>query len=138
MTIIKYGYTDPPKVDHHRNGISGESFYVVRFDVDNHTGGKDPMVGIVFEQPGHVAILNVADLLQGIIEFGKNSYRAESFEPMLRRLVAQFETARTPAPEHYHIFANDVCSCGKTWDQVYGKEGRDGFTDLDEYGNVIP
>ena len=63
----------------HRNGITGARFFVVTFTFEN-----TPMVGIVFDTPGHVAVFRRDLLGEGIIAFGLNSYRGDVFEPALR------------------------------------------------------
>jgi len=69
----------------HRNGICGAPFDVVLFrDTDDE---NTPKVGIVFEQPYHCAVLDVAKLAQGSIAFGVNSYRGDVFEPALRKAL---------------------------------------------------
>jgi hypothetical protein len=67
---------------YHRNGICGAPFHVVLFDdVDDENTRK---VGILFEQPYHCAVLDVAKLTAGNIAFGVNSYRGDRFEESLR------------------------------------------------------
>ncbi|MFZ0274957.1 MAG: hypothetical protein WAL34_24200 [Acidobacteriaceae bacterium] len=44
-------------------------------------------VGILFEEPYHCAVLDVAKLAQGLIAFGVNSYRGEVFEAALRNAL---------------------------------------------------
>ncbi len=70
-------------IAYHRNGIAGEPFHVVLFD-DN----GDRMVGIVFEEPAHCAVLNVALLSAGDIGYGSNSWRGDSYETALRESIA--------------------------------------------------
>ena len=59
---------------YHRNGVSGAPFHVVLFDdVGDENTRK---VGILFEEPYHCAVLDIA--------FGFNSYRGDLFERTLR------------------------------------------------------
>jgi len=78
----------------HRNGVSGDGFHVVLFDYVM-AGVSLPMVGAVFAEPGHVAILCVDALVEKDIAFaGGNSWRGDFFEPDLRNAIAQYEKAR--------------------------------------------
>jgi hypothetical protein len=76
-------------IDFHRNGISGAPFHVAIFDVDKaaHPGDQGRKVGIVFEKPGHCAVLDVAKLAAGDIRFGSNSWRGDEYEPHLRKAI---------------------------------------------------
>lgn len=69
---------------HHRNGISGAPFDIILFKEDNRK-----MIGIVFEEEGHVAALDRDLLSKDIIEFTKNSWRGDRFEPILRRYLIE-------------------------------------------------
>ena len=70
---------------YHRNGIGGAPFHIVIF--------RDPeagrMVGIVFDEPHHVAVLNVDKLSQGDIAFGSNSWRGDQYETSLRHAIGK-------------------------------------------------
>lgn len=79
------------QVAHHRNGIAGAPFYVVRFTAAED---KRPMVGIVFEEPANVAVLDTALLAQGVITFGDNSWRGDQYAPELRAAIARYEKGR--------------------------------------------
>jgi hypothetical protein len=71
--------------ERHRNGICGAPFHVVLFE---DTGDENTRkVGILFEEPYHCAVLDVAKLAEGRIAFGINSYRGDVFEPALRKAV---------------------------------------------------
>ena len=77
------------EVAYHRNGIGGDGFYVVRFTTsgDSETRGR-PMLGILFDEPGAVAVLDIGLLADGVIAFTKNSWRgADSFGAALRRAI---------------------------------------------------
>ena len=69
---------------HHRNGIDGAPFNVVLFKVQGERGSK---VGIVFDDAGHCAVLDVPLLAAGDIAFGSNSWRGDQYEPHLRRAI---------------------------------------------------
>jgi len=69
----------------HRNGISGAPFHVVLFhDTDDENTRK---VAILFDEPQHCAVLDVAKLAEGRIAFGVNSYRGDRFESALRKAL---------------------------------------------------
>jgi len=69
----------------HRNGISGEPFWAILFKDDEDR----EMVGIVFDEPHHCAILELKGLNDPKVgvTFGKNSWRGDSYEPALRQLI---------------------------------------------------
>lgn len=70
-------------IQYHRNGISGAPFHVLTF--------RDPdegrMVGVVFEEPYHVAVFNLDKLAVGNIAFSVNSWRGDRYEPFLRTAI---------------------------------------------------
>jgi hypothetical protein len=80
----------PPRIHlidfaRHRNGICGAPFHVALFqDISDENTRK---VGILFEEPYHCAVLDLAKLAQGTIAFGVNSYRGDRFEPILRNAI---------------------------------------------------
>ena len=76
VDILQYAY--------HRNGIGGAPFDVVLFRALEGTN----MLAIVFEEPNHVAVLDVDKLVRGDIAFLSNSWRGDMFEPYLRRGIA--------------------------------------------------
>jgi hypothetical protein len=74
------------RIAYHRNGVGGEGFYVLAFrgtDRDDK-GLKRDMVGVVFPEPGHVAVFDRDMLATGEIGFGVNSWRGDQYEPELR------------------------------------------------------
>ena len=86
LTILEVAY--------HRNGISGEGFHAVRF-IDP-AEGNDVMLGIVFKEPGYVAVLSV-NMLAGLdqeatVAFGVNSYRGDVYAPALRRAIKEAQS----------------------------------------------
>ncbi len=66
----------------HRNGTSGEPFDVVLFKDQGSQGSRK--VAILFDDPGHCAVLDVARLAAGDIASGSNSWRGDDYEPHLR------------------------------------------------------
>lgn len=69
----------------HRNGVAGAPFTVVLFE-DETEGEKSTKIAILFREKGHVAVFDKKLLAQGIIEFGKNSWRGDRYEDALRKL----------------------------------------------------
>ena len=78
------------QIKYHRNGVSGAPFHVIRFT--DPTEGD--MLGIVFEQGSHVAVLNLDRLDTRDIGFGTNSWRGDRYEPHLRSAIKQLEAER--------------------------------------------
>jgi len=74
------------KIDYHRNGVSGEGFHVCKF-IDSKEGF---MIGIVFPSAGYCAVMNIDMLSEGIIDFGKNSYKGDHYEKELRQAIASW------------------------------------------------
>jgi hypothetical protein len=74
-------------IQHHRNGVSGAPFHVLLFR--DHDEGR--MLGVVFQQQYHVAVLNLDKLALGNIAFGENSWRGDQYEPHLRKVIATSE-----------------------------------------------
>jgi hypothetical protein len=72
-------------IAHHRNGVAGSPFDVALFKESGREGSLK--VGILFEEPGHCAILDVAKLAAGDIAFGSNSWRGDEYEPHLRQAI---------------------------------------------------
>ncbi len=81
-------------VAHHRNGVSGEPFYVIRFK-----DGRQDMIGMVFETPGHVAVFDAKLLAQDVIAFAANSWRGDEYEPFLRDVAKQYDDKLCAAPD---------------------------------------
>jgi hypothetical protein len=75
------------KVAYHRNGICGNGFYVILFKSDYHE-----MVGILFEEKGSCAVLDVNEVVNGNVDFANgNSWRGDHFEPELRKAIVDYE-----------------------------------------------
>lgn len=91
----KFGALTVHEIAHHRNGICGEPFYVVRFD--DKEAGKN-MIGIVFESNFHVAVLSADETAKGNIAFARgNSWRGDHFQADLRAAIAHHEMAARAA-----------------------------------------
>ena len=87
------------EIAYHRNGISGAGFYVVKFidpdvtkpktrlidQMNEIEGAQGKMLGIVFDEPGHVAVFDRGLLAQDLIAFGANSWRGDYYETDLRK-----------------------------------------------------
>jgi hypothetical protein len=72
-------------IDYHRNGICGAPFHVILFEDKGEEASRK--VGIVFDSPYHVAVLDIAKLADGNITFGHNSWRGDVFELELRAAI---------------------------------------------------
>ena len=77
-------------IERHRNGICGAPFHVVVFQ--DHGEESSRKVGIVFDSPYHVAVLDIAKLANGNIAFGSNSWRGDVFEPELRAAIVKHDS----------------------------------------------
>lgn len=87
-------------IDFHRNGISGAPFHVILFEDKGDEASRK--VGIVFQSPQHVAVLDVNKLASGNITFGQNSWRGDVFEIELRAAI----TNREQQIEAFHSNTN--------------------------------
>ena len=96
---------------HHRNGVHGAPFDLILFE--DHGPERSRKIGILFEQPYHCAVLDVAKLAQGDIAFRSNSWRGDEYEPHLRKAIdgeSLKATAEQPPPEasmtlhHVHTY----------------------------------
>jgi hypothetical protein len=79
---------------YHRNGVAGAGFDVVLFKVLRERGVK---VGVLFDDPGYCAVLDVTMLAAGDIAFGSNSWRGDDYEPSLRRAIEHGREGRQEA-----------------------------------------
>jgi hypothetical protein len=73
-------------IEYHRNGVTGEGFYIVLFVCK-----KQSMMAVVFDTIGHVAVFNVDLLAIGNVTFGENSWAGDCFEKSLRDIIEQDE-----------------------------------------------
>lgn len=90
---MKSAYDRPITVSsicYHRNGVGGAPFWVIRFTEREGTEARD-MLGIVFDEPAHVAVFDFHLLAAGVTAFGLNSWRGDCYESALRQAVADFE-----------------------------------------------
>lgn len=79
------------QIQYHRNGVCGSPFHVIRFtDAD-----EGDMLGVVFDEPHHVAVLHLDRLDTRDIGFGTNSWRGDRYEPHLRRAIGRHEAERS-------------------------------------------
>lgn len=71
-------------IQRHRNGVSGESFYCIRFDQeDTYSSMRRPMLAVLFEAPKHCAVMQLED--------PDEHYRGDSYEETLREAVGVYE-----------------------------------------------
>lgn len=77
------------KIAHHRNGICGEPFDIVLF-ADKQYRPMRNMMAIIFETKTCVAVLDTDLLAGGVIEFGQNSWRGDTYEADLRAIIDQY------------------------------------------------
>jgi len=72
-------------IAHHRNGICGAPFQVALFEDQGPEGSRK--VAILFDEPRYCAVLDIAKLAAGDIEFGSNSWRGDNYEAPLRQAI---------------------------------------------------
>lgn len=72
-------------IAHHRNGVSGAPFDVALFKERGAEGSRK--VAILFDEPRYCAVLDIAKLAAGDIEFGSNSWRGDTYEAPLREAI---------------------------------------------------
>jgi hypothetical protein len=70
---------------HHRNGVGGAPFDVAIFKETGRTASRK--LAILFDAPGHCAVLDIDLLAAGDIAFASNSWRGDDYEPHLRRAL---------------------------------------------------
>lgn len=76
MPAMTFDRLDTGKVRFHRNGCGGNGFYTVPFRYDLRS-----MVGVVFDEPGNVSVLDRADVSE--------TWRGDRFETALRLAIAE-------------------------------------------------
>ncbi len=81
----------------HRNGVAGQPFDVILFRECGRGGSRK--VGIVFDEPGYCAVLDICLLATGDIAFGSNSWRGDDYEPHLREAIRQCDLLTTTKPK---------------------------------------
>ena len=75
----------------HRNGISGNGFYAIRFQWKPEDS-KDPenFLAIMFDEPGSCAVVSLDRIDEHGVAFARgNSWRGDHFESTLRRHVKE-------------------------------------------------
>lgn len=79
------------EINHHRNGVSGADFYIVKFASPKERDKRKftNMIAIVFDEPGHVAVFDYDLLKLGNTKFCQNSWRGDVFEKELRELIKE-------------------------------------------------
>lgn len=79
------------EVAYHRNGVSGEGFHAVLFTAPDDVGQPTEFLATVFDGPGRVAVIGVADLLEEFgVQFGINSWRGDYYEHPLSEAIEDF------------------------------------------------
>lgn len=71
----------------HRNGVGGAPFDVVLSRDRGAAGSRK--VAVLFDEPAHCAVIDVAMFAAGDIAFGSNSWRGDDYEPLLRKDIAE-------------------------------------------------
>jgi len=88
---------------HHRNGICGAPFAVVLFEDSGPEGSRK--IGILFDEPYHCAVLDVAKLTAGDIAFLSNSWRGDHYEPHLRKAIEASPPVEPPETNIHELLA---------------------------------
>ena len=71
--------------DYHRNGISGEGFYVAVFTMTDAYVIEQPMVAVLFRDPACCCVLSRARIAEGEIS---DRYRGDNFSAELRKQIS--------------------------------------------------
>ena len=90
-------------IAHHRNGICGAPFAAVLFEDTGPEGSRK--IGILFDEPYHCAVLDVAKLAAGDIAFLSNSWRGDHYEPHLRKAIEASPPAEPPSMDIHELLA---------------------------------
>lgn len=79
-------------IDYHRNGISGEGFYVMTFNMQDGDILRH-MVGVVYpDDGGYCSVFDIDELQKDNIKFAQgNSWRGDSYESDLRRAIDEYK-----------------------------------------------
>jgi hypothetical protein len=91
-------------IAHHRNGIDGAPFTAILFDETDPDASRK--LAILFDEPYHCAVLDVAKLFAGDIAFGSNSWRGDTYEPSLRKAIDASPPAELPEIDIDELLAN--------------------------------
>lgn len=97
------------EVSWHRNGVGGAGFYAVLFRADvPATKNEEARIfaitardkiedarwlGILFDEPGHCAVICLDLLEKCRVRFGANSWRGDIFEPELRQAIEEIPSS---------------------------------------------
>ena len=90
-------------IAHHRNGICGAPFTAVLFEDTGPEGSRK--IGILFDEPYHCAVLDIAKLAAGDIAFASNSWRGDQYEPHLRAAKADGPPVEPPETDIHELLA---------------------------------
>jgi hypothetical protein len=77
----------------HRNGVDGAPFDAVIFREKGRRNRRK--LAILFDEPGHSAVFDIAKLTAGDIAFGSNSWRGDEYEMPLRSFLDILATPTT-------------------------------------------
>ena len=76
---------------YHRNGVSGEGFYIITFKWKPEGEKPRNMVAVLFDEPGQCAVQDIDETAKGNITFGQgNSWRGDDFEPAMRKAIVKY------------------------------------------------
>jgi hypothetical protein len=73
-------------IERHRNGVSGEGFHMVQFDLrgsDAH--GPESLTAVVFDDAKYCAVIDPTD--------PNNKWRGDQFEPQLREAIEEYDNS---------------------------------------------
>ena len=89
------------RIEFHRNGVGGASFYAVTFTGKGWDGeGTAELVAAVFQAEGHVAVLSYSDPRGGINPAER--WRGDNFERELRAAIEAHEDDDEPLGDSGH------------------------------------
>ena len=82
------------EIEYHRNGISGEGFYAVRFTSRPYGTNSEPLnfLATVFDRPGCVSVICLDAIAEHGVGFG-NKWRGDEFAPAIRKAIKAREKA---------------------------------------------
>lgn len=113
------------EIDRHRNGIGGEGFTVVAF---RDTEENRNMVAVVHGQQNFVSVLDTDMLAKGVVTFGFNSWRGDTYEHELRLAIRDSVYAPSAegmkqdgwAPKEIEMYSREVPS--EEWNAWYSRQ----------------
>ena len=71
----------------HRNGMCGAPFHAIVFRDEGPEATLK--LAVVFREPDHTAVFDLAKLAAGDVAFGSNSWRGDRYEADLRAAIQQ-------------------------------------------------